>query len=104
MSWFRPRPRFERTVPVSTEEAIARIRAALAAGDTDTEGAIARTHLTLHVPEAERHFWSPVLDAKVVPDGDGCRIHGRFGPHPNAWTLFVFLRAAFLFGLISSCA
>ena len=52
--------------------------------------------------EERRKLWSPVLDADVLQTEEGARIDGRFGPHPNVWTFFVFVRACLVVALIST--
>lgn len=51
----------------------------------------------LFVAPEERVFWSPHLSVQLEGEGDGSRLHGRYAPHPEVWTLFVFLYAAFGF-------
>ena len=61
------------------------------------------------VDEKERRFWSPHLSVQVEPSSPssehaglgsqgsalaGSVLKGRFGPHPEMWTLFVFLYSA----------
>ena len=43
------------------------------------------------VDEAERKVWSPHLSVQVEPRGKASLLRGRFGPHPELWTLFMFL-------------
>jgi len=43
------------------------------------------------VDEDERKFWSPHLSVQVEPDGEGSLLRGQFGPHPELWTLYMFL-------------
>ena len=45
------------------------------------------------VDEAERRLWSPCLSVQVEPAEGGSLLRGRFGPHPELWTLFMFLYA-----------
>jgi hypothetical protein len=46
------------------------------------------------VPEGERRLWSPYLSVQVDATGETTVLRGRFGPHPEVWTLYVFLSAA----------
>jgi hypothetical protein len=46
------------------------------------------------VDEEERKIWSPHLSIQVEPEGDGSILRGRFGPHPELWTLYMFLYTA----------
>ena len=46
------------------------------------------------VEEGERRLWSPYLSVQVEPRGAGSFLRGRFGPHPELWTFFMFLYGA----------
>jgi hypothetical protein len=46
------------------------------------------------VNEDERKFWSPHLSVQVEPVEGGSLLRGRFGPHPELWTLYMFLYTA----------
>jgi hypothetical protein len=45
----------------------------------------------LFVNEAERKLWSPYLAMQVEQRPVGSLLRGRYGPHPEVWTLFMFL-------------
>jgi len=49
------------------------------------------------VDESERRLWSPYLSVQVEPSAAGSLLRGRFGPHPELWTLFMFLYTAVAF-------
>lgn len=90
----RVRPTFE--VPLNTppDEAMDVMRRRL--GD-DFRGCTmsAGRCMDLFVEEDQRTFWSPHLAVQLETDGPGSRLHGRYAPHPEVWTLFVFLYALF---------
>ena len=47
-------------------------------------------HLVL-TPSAETwHLWSPWLHIEIEDADKGCFISGKFSPHPNLWTSFMF--------------
>ena len=46
-----------------------------------------------YVEEDERRLWSPCLSVQVESREKGSLLRGRFGPHPELWTLFLFLYA-----------
>ncbi|MGD2122335.1 MAG: hypothetical protein PVJ76_11355 [Gemmatimonadota bacterium] len=46
------------------------------------------------VEEGERRVWSPHLSIQVEARDQGSLLRGRFGPHPELWTLFIFLYTA----------
>jgi hypothetical protein len=55
----------------------------------------------IHVPHAERRLWSPHLSLRLDEDEDsGCSIFGRFAPHPEVWTCFMFLYVGFAFAAV----
>lgn len=102
MQLFRARPPFVRDVQSAPERVVSAIRDRLIEGSTGCEGAVASRHMVLRVPPGERHFFSPVLDARVQDSDGGARIVGSFGPHPNVWTMFIFVRACLLVALTST--
>ena len=77
-------------MPLPPDEVLGRIRAALSRPDAGVvRGQMGGTHVTLNIDEAERHFWSPWLDAHVDPHEGGAIIRGRMMPHPSLWTLYI---------------
>ena len=56
--------------------------------------------MDLFVEDEARTFWSPHLSVQVEDDAQGSRLHGRYAPHPEVWTLFVFLYAASAFAAL----
>ena len=56
--------------------------------------------MDLFVEDQDRTFWSPHLSVQVEDAEEGSRLHGRYAPHPEVWTLFVFLYAAFGFAAL----
>ena len=94
------RPTF--TIPLAgpRDEAVARLRAQLAA----TPDLTGRWHgkgrwAELHVPASDMRIWSPCLSIRLDQDvGDAC-LFGRFGPRPEVWTFFMFL-----YGLVAFLA
>lgn len=102
MSLFSPRPRFEIDPPISADDALARLRDALRRQAGEFEGALSSKHVVVRLGQQRRRLWSPVLDADVRETESGTQIRGRFGPHPNVWTFFVFVRACLFVALISA--
>lgn len=90
------RPRFEMPLSASPDEAIMVMRARL--GDRFREcSPSAGRCMDLFVEESERKFWSPHLSVQLEEAEKGSTLHGRYAPHPEVWTLFVFLYSAFGF-------
>lgn len=86
------RPTFTLPLTRPREEAVAAIRAGLAAapelaGRWRGKGRWAE----LYVPEPERRLWSPYLSIRLDEEPSGCTLFGRFSPVPEVWTFFMFL-------------
>ena len=86
------RPTF--TVPLkhSRKEATEEIRRRLL-GRTDLAGRWRGKGrwVDLYVPESERKIWSPYLSARLDEEDGVCSVFGRFAPHPEVWTFFMFV-------------
>jgi len=89
----RIRPTFTIHLSTPAEEVMATLRERLHGSEyadcSKSRGRCADLFLT----KAERRVWSPVLTIQVEPMEDGSLIRGRYAPHPEVWTLFVFLYA-----------
>ena len=102
MSKVRLRPTFRMAIEMGRDEAIERIRTRLAederfSGRWRGKGRWA----DVHVPHAERRFWSPHLSLRLDSEEEGrCTLFGRFAPHPEVWTFFMFLYVASWFGAV----
>lgn len=89
------RPHFELDLPCAPEIALANLERRFE--EAPWEGDLRGTHVQVMVPEAERHLWSPWLTFEVTCSEAGCRLEGRFAPHPGAWTLYMAGYAVFVF-------
>ena len=86
------RPTFTRRFSLAREDAVATLRASLAENPDLTgrwrgKGRWAE----LYLPEGERRLWSPYLSVRFDTEEEGCTLFGRFAPHPEVWTFFMFL-------------
>ena len=45
----------------------------------------------LFVPDPARRLWSPHLSVRLDEDGSRSSVFGRFAPHPEVWTFFMFM-------------
>ena len=86
------RPTFSVSLALPRDEAIAEIRARF----TDTPEMAGRwrgkgSWAELYLPEAEHRIWSPYLSIRVDERENGSSLFGRFAPHPEVWTFFMFL-------------
>ncbi len=90
------RPRFEVPLSTSPEETIAAMRARLRDQFRPCSTSAGRC-MELFVEESERSFWSPHLSVQLEEAESGSVLHARYAPHPEVWTMFVFLYSAFGF-------
>lgn len=91
MSSFRVRPRFVHTVELSLPDTQARLLDALPLHQPSIEVRSFPDFIALHIPEAERRFWSPRLFLNLEATKDGrTRIHGIYGPETEVWSLFLY--------------
>lgn len=96
------RPTFEIGLPFPAEEAVGKMRDQLRDEFRQCTMSSGRC-VELLVSDSERHFWSPHLSVQVEDAEMGSRLHARFGPRPEVWTLFVFLYAVVGFaGLVGA--
>ena len=102
MSTVRLRPTFRLGIDLERDEAVERIRERLAederfAGRWRGKGRWA----DVYVPHADRRLWSPHLSLRLDEEaGARCILFGRFAPHPEVWTFFMFLYLASWFGAV----
>ncbi len=97
-----PIPRFEARVPVPAATLVERAAARRTCHEPKVHVLLAGQHIELLVDEADRHYWSPWLSVTLEETEDGAAtvVHGRFGPHPAVWTLFVSIQIFWLFVLV----
>ena len=101
MSTVRLRPTFSVALELDRDVAIERIRARLAdderfSGRWRGKGRWAE----IYVPHSERRLWSPHLSIRLDDEAGRCTLFGRFAPHPEIWTMFIFLYFGIAFLLV----
>jgi hypothetical protein len=102
MSTVRLRPTFRTPLTTDREAAIEEIRRRLTederfAGRWRGKGRWAE----IYVDHRERRLWSPHLSLRLDRDDDGgCTLFGRFAPHPEVWTFFMFLYIGLAFAAV----
>lgn len=85
------RPRFRVLLrDITPEEICDKIEAALEQPDSTIAGKVNPWFISLRVPAAERHYWSPQLNITIEETEDGNLLRGVYGPRPAVWTMFVF--------------
>ena len=99
MSSSRVRPRFEVENDLDADAIMERVRKRLPECPHCTGMSVGR-HAELFVPDAERRLWSPWLSITANERDSGSVVRGRFAPHPNIWTLYLFLAFGLGFALL----
>lgn len=94
MEGHRLRPTFSIRLGPGPDEAMAELRDRLRGTDYDECTHSKGRCAYFFVDEEERRIWSPHLSIQVEPRPGGSVLRGRFGPHPELWTLFMFLYTA----------
>jgi len=101
------RPEIEWTIPLSEEQIIERLKAALARGDQPIRGLFAQHRIELVPDPTIQHVWSPQLTADLEPSASdeadaSTRVHVRFGPHPHVWSLYLAVHATGAFATLGA--
>ena len=99
MSSPRVRPRFEIEIDLEADRLMERVRERLPNCPHCTGVSVGR-HAELFVPEAEQRSWSPWLSITADERSTGSLLRGRFAPHPNVWTLYLFIAFGLGFALL----
>ncbi len=96
-------PTFSIDVPLTADEMIGRIRAAIVSPELRGHAVSAGRCVEFMIDQGEQRFWSPHLSVQVheSESGSGAQIYGRFAPRPEVWTMFMFVYFLTAFG---SCA
>lgn len=96
------RPTFRVSLAASRDVAIKQIRRRLTEDDSFAgrwrgKGRWAE----IHVPHSERKLWSPHVSLRLDDEEEGrCVVLGRFAPHPEVWTFFMFLYIGLAFAVV----
>jgi hypothetical protein len=93
------RPRFELQIASDPDSLMEGLRDRLPSCPNCTGVSVGR-HAELFVPEADRRLWSPWLSVTADEGDGGAVLRGRFAPHPNVWTFYLFLSFALGFALL----
>lgn len=90
MTSFRVRPRFRQELDVPPAKLMGMIKGYVINHSDLCDGTFVSNHITLKIPQAQQHFWSPQLDVSLEENEGGTIIRGLYGPKPSVWTLFMF--------------
>lgn len=94
----RLRPLLRMTTPLSPDEVVQRLRAALPLHTSNFTGTITGHYVILYVEKSRQHFGSPQLTFEVRKQPAGSDLTGLFMPMPAIWTGFMGLYALILLG------
>lgn len=91
------RPRFSLETGIDAERLMQHVSDQLKRRGATLCGVVAPGRIELCVPNGRQHLWSPQLIIDIHPSATGTYLEGRYGPHPNVWTLYVAAYAALAF-------
>ncbi len=104
MQWFRLRPTFEIVLDETRDEAIEKLRQEYSRSGRNESFLMFGEYGEMHLPIAEHRLWSPHLSFYVMDHEQQSRVHGRFAPRLEVWTLLwiIYLLMTFsaFFGLV----
>jgi hypothetical protein len=86
----RIRPTFSIPLEPDADSAMATLRERLRGSEYEECSRSRGRCADFFVKDEDRRLWSPCLSIQVEPTGGGSLLRGRFGPHPELWTLFMF--------------
>ncbi len=89
-------PVFELLVRLPERELEARLTHHFRMSAAACIGWVTPPYAELHVPEAQRHFWSPRLALTFDEHPEGTIVHGVYRPEPDVFTGFMFGHTAFV--------
>ena len=60
---------------------------------SNCSGSIHPPYIVLYPLLEDQHYWSPQLSILIEDEQTYRTLHGRYGPKPSVWTMFVFFYA-----------
>ncbi len=97
---YRVRPRFQVVTEDNFGQLEDKISKALKEDNTPCTGRVNPGYITLYLPVAEQHYWSPQLSITMDETEEGTLLRGLYGPRPAVWTMFVFFYALLGFAIL----
>jgi hypothetical protein len=91
------RPRFKKETTLSLDELTVKIQAGLDSENAPCVGHVYSGYAKLHLPQNERHYWSPQLNLSFETVDNTTILRGLYGPRPTVWTMFIFFYALIAF-------
>ncbi|MGB7328066.1 MAG: hypothetical protein WBD31_24535 [Rubripirellula sp.] len=94
IKFLRLQPGFIIDAPYASDEVVKKMRAALKTPDMSGFADAASMCFDYKIESASQRFWSPhlsvqVSDANVSKSTSTARLHCRFAPRPEIWTMFI---------------
>lgn len=96
MTTTRFRPTFSIATQLTSSEFVGRLKSKVNSLPEEFQGQFTADHALISIVERKRHFWSAWLHLEVRCHESGNEVFGRFSPHPNVWTGFMFSYFALL--------
>jgi hypothetical protein len=90
---FKMQPTFTVDVPLSSKDAIARIRRVIESAEFQMLADSAGPCVDYRIATEDQRFWSPHLSVYLSDQETGTQIFGRFSPRPEIWTMFMAIYA-----------
>lgn len=90
-------PTFRVEIAGPLDDALTRVRAAIARGVGGAHADAAGSCLDFRVAPEERRLWSPHLSVQLSATEGDVELFGRFSPRPEIWTLVMMLYFAAAF-------
>ncbi|WP_367391951.1 hypothetical protein [Lewinella sp. LCG006] len=98
---YRVRPRFQVVTEDNFGQLEDKIDKALKEENAPCTGRVNPGYITLYLPAAVQHYWSPQLSITLDETEEGkTLIRGVYGPRPAVWTMFVFFYAILGFAIL----
>ncbi len=97
MHWLRLRPTFDIELSDARDAAMDKISAEHLRRGKPKDFLVFGEYGELHRHESEHRLWSPHLSFYFHSHADHCRLHGRFAPRVNVWTVVWIAYLAMIF-------
>lgn len=92
----RLRPRFKYKVHNTADQSLQTLRSHFDNATYKFRGEFVGEHIIISVNIKDEHYWSPTVSLRILQHNEGSVIKGLFGPKPEVWTFFAFMRFAML--------
>lgn len=90
MAGYRVRPRFKMETNYSVSSLKQKLQDGLQQKSAPCIGTVNDGYVTIYIPPADQHYWSPQLNLTFEETENGSTLRGLYSPRPVVWTMFVF--------------